>query len=141
MSLDYIDEYWFNPFKKNKEAKMTQEQDEKEGKMDEKIGEIEDCLSKILYDEKDYGGKQLLKDETAWLAYYKLVKNSELWLRHLLSCIKKLEEKVELAEATRGDALAYAKMFREQVKGLGEEKSKMVKLSPENMKKLGWSYT
>ena len=65
------------------------------GKMDEKIGEIKDCLSKILYDEKDYGGKHLLKDETAWLAYYKLVKNSELWLRHLLSCIKKLGEGIE----------------------------------------------
>ena len=36
--------------------------------------------------------------------------------------IKKLEERVELAEATRDDALAYAKMYKEKVKELEKEK-------------------
>jgi hypothetical protein len=59
--------------------------------MDE-MKEIEETLSKILYDEKDYGGRHLLKDTTAWLAYYKLLKNSELWLRYLLSECERLEK-------------------------------------------------
>ena len=45
------------------------------------------------------------------------------WCAAYLDCrasIKELEERVELAEATRDDALAYAKMFKEKVKELEE---------------------
>ena len=61
--------------------------------------EIKDCLSKIIYDEKDYGGRSLLKDNgTAWVAYYKMLKNSELWLEYLLSECERLEAKVKQLE-------------------------------------------
>jgi len=96
MSLDYIDEYWFNPFKKNKEAKMTQEQDEKEGKMDE-IKEAEEISTGIVEE------------------YLELLKPFVQQIERLNIYIKELEEKIELAEATREDALAYAKGYKSEL--------------------------
>lgn len=70
--------------------------------MAEEMKKIEECVSKIVYDEKkDYGGKHLFRDNEAWIAYYKLIHNSESWIKYLLSHITQLEsQKGELEKET-----------------------------------------
>ncbi len=83
--------------------------------MDEKIREIK----------KDIGPHSYLNS-------FKAIE----YIRYLISENKKLEERIELAETTRDDALAYAKMHKEKVKKLEERIEKVIdwSTSPEGQK-------
>ncbi len=60
--------------------------------MNEKIEEIEACISKIILDDKG-----MLINTEAWIEDYKLLKNAKPWIEYLLSFLKKYQvEKREL---------------------------------------------
>ncbi len=112
--------------------------------MDEKIKEIEKSVEgEYIYDSNNPSVR--VKQVQYLLSEYD----------RLEARVKELEDKLTILQDHAngmGEIISNQTKIRiglegeltvanEQVKGLEEEKSKMVKLSPENMKKLGWSYT